>query len=43
MAELELYANSAKGDVDLGVKGVSNFPFVSVFGGQLYELFCHRL
>lgn len=42
MAELELYAKSAKGDVELGVRGVSHFPLVSGFGGQLYELFCHR-
>ena len=45
MAELVLYAKSAKGDVELGVdqaQGVSNFPCVSGFGGQLYDLFCLR-
>ena len=45
MAELVLYAKSAKGDVELGVdqaQGVSNVSCVSGFGGQLYDLFCHR-
>ena len=46
MAELVLYAKSAKGDVELRsvdeAQGASNFPCVSGFGGQLYDLFCHR-
>lgn len=45
MAELQLYAKSARGDVEIGVdqvKGVSSFPFVSGFGGRLYEMFYHR-
>ena len=45
MVDLVLYAKSAKGDVELGVdqaQGVSKFPCVSGFGGQLYGLFCHR-
>lgn len=45
MAELQHYARSARGDVEIGVdqvKGVKSFAFVSGFGGQLYEMFCHR-
>lgn len=45
MSELERYAESAKGDVELDVdeaRGLSNFPLVSGFGGLLYKEFCHR-
>ena len=45
MSELERYAESAKGDVELGVdeaRGQSNFPLVSGFGGLLYKEFCDR-
>ena len=43
MSELERYAASAKGEVELGVdeaRGQSNFPLASGFGGLLYKEFC---